>query len=187
MAPCTVVISSGSPSTSGRDWLAMSWLVLMCYRAGWQDRGTATFWKRLGPTAWRGSTYHTSAYVVLAWWRTSALQFNCSRTPQHFPTRIGRAGPVAWPLRLPDLNPLDFYLRGHLKTLVYSSPIPDVDILRQRVVQGCASIRRIDSLCERIGQSVMRRAQLCVAAGGGHFEHLLWCERPSCTIIAVPC
>jgi hypothetical protein len=78
-----------------------------------------------------------------------------------FPHRwIGRGGPVAWPLHSPDLNPLDFYLWGHLKTLVYSNPTPDVDSLRQRVEQGCASIRRIDGLCERIRQSLMRRAQL---------------------------
>jgi hypothetical protein len=91
-----------------------------------------------------------------------------------FPHRwIGRGGPVAWPPRSPDLNPLDFYLRGHLKTLVYSNPIPDVDTLRQRVEQGCAFIRRIDGLCERIRQSLMRRTQLCVAVAGEHFEHLL--------------
>ena len=28
---------------------------------------------------------------------------------------IGRGGPVPWPARSPDLNPLDFYLWGHLK------------------------------------------------------------------------
>jgi hypothetical protein len=31
---------------------------------------------------------------------------------------IGRAGPTAWPPRSPDLNPLYFYLWGHLNTLV---------------------------------------------------------------------
>ncbi|KAJ8981708.1 hypothetical protein NQ317_017752, partial [Molorchus minor] len=28
---------------------------------------------------------------------------------------ISRRGPVLWPARSPDLNPLDFYLRGHMK------------------------------------------------------------------------
>ena len=33
---------------------------------------------------------------------------------QHFANEwIGRAGPVAWPARSPDLNPLDFHLWGH--------------------------------------------------------------------------
>jgi hypothetical protein len=32
---------------------------------------------------------------------------------------IGRGGPIAWPPRSPDLSPQDFYLQGHLKSLVY--------------------------------------------------------------------
>ncbi|KAJ4433851.1 hypothetical protein ANN_16163 [Periplaneta americana] len=52
-----------------------------------------------------------------------------------FPDRwIGRGGPIAWPPRSPDLNPLDFYLWGHLKSLVYSSPVPDLESLRNRIV-----------------------------------------------------
>ncbi|KAJ4438679.1 hypothetical protein ANN_14626 [Periplaneta americana] len=47
---------------------------------------------------------------------------------RRFPDRwIGRGGPIAWPPRSPDLNPLDFYLWGHLKSLVYSSPVPDLE------------------------------------------------------------
>ncbi|KAJ4444692.1 hypothetical protein ANN_06489 [Periplaneta americana] len=35
---------------------------------------------------------------------------------RRFPDRwLGRGGPIAWPPRSPDLNPLDFYLWGHLK------------------------------------------------------------------------
>jgi hypothetical protein len=44
---------------------------------------------------------------------------------------IGRGEPVAWPPRSPDLNPMDFYLWGHLlKSLVYSSPVDDAETLR---------------------------------------------------------
>jgi hypothetical protein len=39
---------------------------------------------------------------------------------------IGCGGPVDWPARSPDLNPLDFWLWGHLKTLVYSAPINEL-------------------------------------------------------------
>ena len=39
---------------------------------------------------------------------------------KHYPERwIGRSGPVAWPARSPELTPLDFFLWGHLKALVY--------------------------------------------------------------------
>ena len=36
---------------------------------------------------------------------------------------LGRGGPVAWPPRSPDLTPLDYYIWGHMKTLVYESKV----------------------------------------------------------------
>lgn len=54
-----------------------------------------------------------------------------------YPARwIGRAGPVPWPARSPDLNPLDFYLWGHVKQIVYSRPIDNINDLRQRIEDG---------------------------------------------------
>ena len=32
---------------------------------------------------------------------------------------IGRGGPIEWPPRSPDLNPLDFFLWGYIKALVH--------------------------------------------------------------------
>jgi hypothetical protein len=50
---------------------------------------------------------------------------------QKFPSKwIGRGGSVAWPPHSPDLNSLDFYLWGHLKWLVYSSPGVDMKTLK---------------------------------------------------------
>ena len=38
---------------------------------------------------------------------------------ESFPNRwLGRGGPIAWPQRSPDLTTLDYYLWGHMKTLV---------------------------------------------------------------------
>ncbi|KAJ8951109.1 hypothetical protein NQ318_021553 [Aromia moschata] len=37
--------------------------------------------------------------------------------------------PVNWPARSSDLNPLDFCIWGYLKTLVYSSPVGNIDDL----------------------------------------------------------
>jgi hypothetical protein len=56
---------------------------------------------------------------------------------REFPGRwIGRDGPIAWPPCSPDLNPLHFYLRGHLKSLVYSTPVDDVETLQNQIVAG---------------------------------------------------
>jgi hypothetical protein len=47
---------------------------------------------------------------------------------------IGRGGPTAWSSRfMPDLNPLKFYLWGHLNTLVYAAPV-DERALHHRIV-----------------------------------------------------
>ena len=85
---------------------------------------------------------------------------------------IGRGGPIAWPPRSPDLNPMDFYVWGHLKTLVYSTPVNDVESLRQRIVNGCETIQNTPGIFQRVRQSMLRRAEACVESHGGHFEHL---------------
>ena len=47
---------------------------------------------------------------------------------QHFANKwIGRGGPIAWPARSPDLNPLDFHLWGHLKSTVYATWIENAE------------------------------------------------------------
>ena len=53
---------------------------------------------------------------------------------------IGHHGPAPWPARSPDLNPLDFFLWGHLKALVYATPVDHVDDLLERIVEGCNTI-----------------------------------------------
>ena len=48
---------------------------------------------------------------------------------RHFANKwIGRGAPIAWPARSPDLNPLDFHLRGHLKSIVYATSIEHAEI-----------------------------------------------------------
>ncbi|KMQ82698.1 hypothetical protein RF55_22113 [Lasius niger] len=70
---------------------------------------------------------------------------------ERFPGRwIGRAGPIAWPARSPDLNPLDYYLWGHLKSIVYKTSIDNVEIFRQRVEDGCREIRAIPGIFEKV-------------------------------------
>ena len=36
---------------------------------------------------------------------------------------IGRGGPIPWPARSPDLNPLDYFLRRYVKSLVFETPV----------------------------------------------------------------
>jgi hypothetical protein len=86
---------------------------------------------------------------------------------------IGRGGPVNWTVRSPDLNPMEFWLWGRLKTLVYLAPISDLEILQQRAENACQEIRVIPGIFDRVRTSVGRRSESCVEMHGNHREHLL--------------
>lgn len=95
--------------------------------------------------------------------------------PRFFGNRwIGRAGPVAWPPRSPDLNPIDFFLWGHCKALVYEQgPLQNVEELRRRIIRAFNEIRNTDGIFHRVNHSMYRRAEACIIANGGHFEQLI--------------
>lgn len=90
-----------------------------------------------------------------------------------YPDRwIGRLGPILWPPRSPDLNPLDFFYWGCIKEKVYSEAISSVEELRARIQVAASKIEEA-GYARRIKRSFIRRCRACIAAGGGHFEHLV--------------
>lgn len=86
---------------------------------------------------------------------------------------IGRGGPVAWPPRSPDLNPLDFFFWGHLKSLVYQTPVDTLEDLTARIVVASADIASTPGMFERVRQSFVRRCRLCNDLRGRTFEQFL--------------
>ena len=79
---------------------------------------------------------------------------------------MGHLGPVPWPARSPDLNPLEFVLWGHLKALVYTTPVDHVDDLLPRIVDSCNNIRTTPGLLEWVRQSMLLHYQLCFQERG---------------------
>jgi len=73
--------------------------------------------------------------------------------------------------RSPDLTPLDFFLWGHLKETVYSSPaVSPEDVMAKITV----AVEEIDgAMLRRVRENTILRAETCIEAGGAHFEHLL--------------
>ena len=66
-----------------------------------------------------------------------------------------------WPPRSPDLNPCDFYLWGHLKSMAYNSLPKTLDDLKANIE------REIEKISKNILKS---RCELIVSAEGGHIE-----------------
>jgi hypothetical protein len=77
-----------------------------------------------------------------------------------FPNRwIGRAGPILWPPRSPDLNPCDFFVWGHMKQLVYVSPVNTIEELQLQVQNAAQEIPQNRGILDLVRLSWARRAE----------------------------
>jgi hypothetical protein len=85
---------------------------------------------------------------------------------------ICRGGPSAWPPCLPDLNPLEFYLWGHLKFLC-TAPVDKEDALHHHIVDASQTIRNYSGTFECLQRSMMKHVETYTESHGGHFENLL--------------
>jgi len=55
---------------------------------------------------------------------------------------IGRGGPMSWPPRSPDLSPLDFFLWGYNKNIVYAEKIRNIQHLQERITSVIETVTR---------------------------------------------
>ena len=73
-----------------------------------------------------------------------------------------------WPPHSPDLNPLDFFLWGYLKSKVYS-PLPlTLAQLEQNIRREVAALD--PNMVLRALRDVRERCQAVIAANGGYIE-----------------
>ena len=87
--------------------------------------------------------------------------------------RIGRGGPIPWPARSPDLNPLHYFLLEYLKSLVFETPVEtDMDLVA-RIVAACDIIQNTQGILVRARKNLVRRCHACIEVGGRQFEQLL--------------
>lgn len=83
---------------------------------------------------------------------------------------IGRGGPVQWPPRSPDLTPLDFFLWGRVKDLVYGQTghdIRSVGELKRRIKRAFRKVKSETDTLNKVKRHVRKRAYICVQRGGG--------------------
>ena len=87
-----------------------------------------------------------------------------------YPNRwIGRGVPVPWPARSPDLTPLDYFLWGSMKALVYATPVTSEDLIAR--VHGATEIlSRQPHLLDHVRAAQSHRCKLCIDVGGTQFE-----------------
>jgi hypothetical protein len=76
-----------------------------------------------------------------------------------------------WPPRSPDLTTCDYFLWWHLKSVVYESNPHTIQELKD-ISHAVAAIKI--TVLHRVYLNMIRRAQLCIDAGGNQFQQLLW-------------
>src|SRR5678815_5799280 len=67
---------------------------------------------------------------------------------------IGRGGHVAWPARSPDLTPLDYFLWGHVKSVVYINLVNTRKELIQPIFSAFDQIGHSEGTFGRVRQAM---------------------------------
>ena len=80
---------------------------------------------------------------------------------------------MAWPPRIPELTLMYFFLKGHIKALIYTLHVDSEEDLIARIVEAAATIRQHPDIFEHSCRSLLCSCQLCTEVSGHLFEHLL--------------
>lgn len=72
-----------------------------------------------------------------------------------------------------DLSPLDLYLRGHLKFLVYATSLKTQQELWQRAWVAYNTVKTSLGMYECVRQSTFRNSRACLEVERSNFEHPL--------------
>ena len=83
---------------------------------------------------------------------------------------ISRNGPVEWPPLSCDLTPLDFFLWGHLKSLVYANKPATLDDLKDNIQREIANFPV--EMCARVVKNWAQRIDRCKRTRGGHMTDI---------------
>lgn len=91
---------------------------------------------------------------------------------ENFGSWIGRGNGalIAWPPRSPDLNPLDFFLWGFLKTQVYRDNPQTLEEIMQKIVENLNEIS--EQTLALVQNNLLQRLYNVITAEGHHFEHM---------------
>jgi len=103
-----------------------------------------------------GAPHHFSCFV------TDVLN-------ERFPDAwIGRDGQIPLPPRSPDLSPLDFFLWGYIKNIVYTEKIRNIQHLQDRITSAIETVTR--DMVHKSWQEIEFRLDVSRATNVTHIE-----------------
>ena len=81
-----------------------------------------------------------------------------------------RRGPIEWPPRSPDLTPLDFFLWGYLKSIVYGRKPETMTDLKNEITSAIQHLNGQPLIIARSLISFKTRLLKCSELEGAHVE-----------------
>ncbi|ERL87439.1 hypothetical protein D910_04831 [Dendroctonus ponderosae] len=84
---------------------------------------------------------------------------------------LGRNGFQNWPPRSPDLTPLDFFLWGYIKGIVYHTLLTTSHDMKTRIRDAFKTVT--PQMSSRVSSGFEQRIYKYLEMDGQHFEHLL--------------
>ncbi|GFV55245.1 uncharacterized protein TNCV_3279601 [Trichonephila clavipes] len=85
---------------------------------------------------------------------------------------ISRFGPVNWPPRSCDLTPLDYFLWGYVKSLVYADKPRTLDHFKDNIRRVIADIR--PQMLEKVSENMTSRLDYIRASRGSHIPEIIF-------------
>lgn len=90
---------------------------------------------------------------------------------ENFGEWIGRGGGLGWPPRSPDLTPLDFFLWGYIKNIVYEEPSETLEELKRKILDAFSTVTA--EMLKNVHENIKKRIDMCISVQGDHFEQLM--------------
>lgn len=113
----------------------------------------------------------------IIWQQDGAPPHNARQVREYldatYATWIGTHGPIAWPPRSPDLNPLDFFLWGTLKQKIYGDGSNTLESLQNKIETQIRELNTNFQELQTVRNNFLKRMRLCVQHNGSHFEQFL--------------
>jgi len=80
----------------------------------------------------------------------------------------GRGGPIPWPPQSPDLSPLDFFLWGYIKNIVYAGKIRNIQHPQESITSAIETVIR--DMIQITWQEIEFRLDISRVTNGAYIE-----------------
>ncbi|GFU21311.1 DUF4817 domain-containing protein [Trichonephila clavipes] len=144
---------------------------------GYVNKQNCRIWSEANPQVYVETPLHPEKLTEL-WFQQDGATCHTARATIDFlkdtfgDRLISRFGPVNWPPRSCDLTPLDYFLWGHVKSLVYADKPQTRDHLEDNIRRVIADIR--SQMLEKIIENWTSRLDYIRASRGSRMPEIIF-------------